>query len=216
MYSEVELLDHLVVLFLFPWGISILFSIVAAKKYTFSSRVLKDSLFSTSLSASVICRLHVACGISVPTPGIEPGPWQWKPRILTTRQPKELPICRLFDDSALFLLIFVYLIYLCLKEACLYRDCDFVNLSPWSCHVLPFVFLRDVVRYVCEKVKVTSSCAILCNPMDSPRNSPGQNTGVGSCLVLQGIFPTQELNPSLPHCRQILYQLSQHGSPRYI
>ena len=50
--------------------------------------------------------------------------------ILTTRQPKELPICRLFDDSALFLLIFVYLIYLCLKEACLHSDCDFVNLSP--------------------------------------------------------------------------------------
>ena len=28
--------------------------------------------------------------------------------------------------------------------------------------------------------------------------------------LLQGIFPTQELNPSLPHCRRILYHLS-HG-----
>ena len=42
----------------------------------------------------------------------------------------------------------------------------------------------------------------------SPWNSPGQNTGVGSLSLLQGIFLTQGLNPSLPHCRQILYQLS--------
>ena len=47
-----------------------------------------------------------------------------------------------------------------------------------------------------------------------PWNSPGQNTGVGSCSLLQGIFPTQGLNPGLPHCRQTLYHLSQQGSPR--
>ena len=45
-------------------------------------------------------------------------------------------------------------------------------------------------------------------------NFPGQNTGVGSLSLLQGIFPTQVLNPSLPHCRWILYQLSQKGSPK--
>ena len=45
-------------------------------------------------------------------------------------------------------------------------------------------------------------------------NSPGQNTGVGSLSLLQGIFPTQGSNPGLPHCRQILYQLSPKGSPR--
>ena len=48
----------------------------------------------------------------------------------------------------------------------------------------------------------------------SPWNSPGQNTGVGSLSLLQGIFPTHGLNPGLPHCRQILYQLSHKGSPR--
>ena len=48
----------------------------------------------------------------------------------------------------------------------------------------------------------------------SPRNSPGQNTGVGSCFLLEGILPTQGSNPSLPHCRQILYQLKNKGSPR--
>ena len=46
----------------------------------------------------------------------------------------------------------------------------------------------------------------------SPWNSPGQNTGVGSLLPLQGIFPTQGLNPGLPHCRWILYHLSHQGS----
>ena len=47
----------------------------------------------------------------------------------------------------------------------------------------------------------------------SPWNSPGQTTGVGSLSLLHGIFPTQELNPGLPCCRRILYQLSHEGSP---
>jgi len=47
----------------------------------------------------------------------------------------------------------------------------------------------------------------------SPWNSPGRNTRVGSPSLLQGIFPTQGLNPGLPHCRWILYQLSHRGSP---
>ena len=64
------------------------------------------------------------------------------------------------------------------------------------------------------KVKVTQSCLTLCNPMDCPWNSPGQKSGVGNLSLLQGIFPTQGLNPHLPHCRWILYQLSHQGSPR--
>ena len=46
----------------------------------------------------------------------------------------------------------------------------------------------------------------------SPWNCPGQDTGVGSLSLLQGIFPTQGLNPDLPHGSQILYQLSYQGS----
>ena len=49
----------------------------------------------------------------------------------------------------------------------------------------------------------------------SPWNSLGQNTGVSSLSLLQGIFPTQGLNPGL-HCRQILYQLSHKGSPWHL
>ena len=50
----------------------------------------------------------------------------------------------------------------------------------------------------------------------SPLNSPGQNTGVGCHSRLQGIFPTQGLNPGLPSCMWILYQLSHKGNPLVI
>ena len=48
----------------------------------------------------------------------------------------------------------------------------------------------------------------------SPWNSPGQNTGVRSLSLLQGIFPTQGSNPGLLCCRWIFYQLSHQGNPR--
>ena len=50
----------------------------------------------------------------------------------------------------------------------------------------------------------------------SPWNSPGQITGVGILSLLQGIFPTQGLNPGLLHCRRIPYQLSHQESPRIL
>ena len=66
------------------------------------------------------------------------------------------------------------------------------------------------------EVKVAQSCPTLCNNMDySPWNSPGQNTGVGSFSLLQGIFPTRGSNPGFPHCRWILYQLSHKGNPLF-
>ena len=40
-----------------------------------------------------------------------------------------------------------------------------------------------------------------------------KNTGMGSLSLLQGIFPAQESNQDLLHCRQILYQLSYQGIP---
>ena len=49
-----------------------------------------------------------------------------------------------------------------------------------------------------------------------PWDSPGKYTGVGYHALLQGIFPTQGLNPSVLHCRQILYHLSHHQHPDHI
>ena len=47
-------------------------------------------------------------------------------------------------------------------------------------------------------------------------DSLGKNTGLGWHVLLQGIFPTQGLNPGLLHCRRILYHLSHKGSPRIL
>ena len=68
---------------------------------------------------------------------------------------------------------------------------------------------------------VTQPCPTLCNPMDcSPPgssvhgDSPGKNTRVGCHALLHSIFPTQESNPHLPHCKQILYHLISQGNPQ--
>ena len=67
-----------------------------------------------------------------------------------------------------------------------------------------------------NKVKVAQSCPTLRDPMDFIVHGilQARNTGVGSLSLLQGMFPSQRLNPGLLHCRQILYQLSHKGSPR--
>ena len=68
-------------------------------------------------------------------------------------------------------------------------------------------------------LKWNESCSVMSDSLwphglRSPWNSLGQNTGVGSHFLLQGILPTQGSNPYLLHCRQILYQLShQVGGP---
>ena len=49
-----------------------------------------------------------------------------------------------------------------------------------------------------------------------PSNSPGKNTAVDCHALLQDMFPTQESNQSLLHCRQILYYLSHQGIPNEI
>ena len=63
---------------------------------------------------------------------------------------------------------------------------------------------------------LTLSCVQLFVTPWTVWNFPGQNTGVGSLSLLQGIFPTKGSNPGLPHHGQILYQLSHKGSPRWI
>ena len=59
-------------------------------------------------------------------------------------------------------------------------------------------------------------CSLWPHGLYSPWNSPGQNTGVDSLSLLQGIFPTQGSNPGPPHCRKFIYQLRDRGSPRML
>ena len=66
--------------------------------------------------------------------------------------------------------------------------------------------------FIWSEMKVAQLCPTLCDSLYSPWNSPGQNTGVGSCSLPQGLLPLQGLNSSLPYFRWILYQLSHQGS----
>ena len=63
-----------------------------------------------------------------------------------------------------------------------------------------------------SEIHLVMSCSLRSHELYSPWNSPGQNIGEGSLSLLQGIFPIQGMNLGLPHCRQILYQLSHKGS----
>ena len=77
------------------------------------------------------------------------------------------------------------------------------------------------IYFVCLLVSESESRSVMSDSLQphglySPWNSPGQKTGVDSLSLLQGIFPTQELNLGLLHYRWILYQLSHMGSPRIL
>ena len=96
----------------------------------------------------------------------------------------------------------------CLRKSVGKRGSSF----PWTC--CWNVSHRPLRRYVwvCVSHSVVSDslqphglwpARLLC-----PWNSPGKNTGVGCHFFLQGIFP------SLLHCRQILYHVSNLGSPK--
>ena len=80
----------------------------------------------------------------------------------------------------------------------------------WIVFTLACQLAKGQVKW--REMKVTQSRLTLCNPMDYIV----QNTRVGSHSLLLGDFPTQGWNPGLPHCRQILYQLSYQGGPRIL
>ena len=65
-------------------------------------------------------------------------------------------------------------------------------------------------------INIYVKVAVMSDTFAIPWDSPGQNTGVGSLSLLQGIFPTQGSNPGLLHCRWILYQPSHKESPRIL
>ena len=71
----------------------------------------------------------------------------------------------------------------------------------------PFPSSGDLPSPVVELMSATLQADSL--PAE-PQGQP-KNTGVGSLPLLQGVFPTQESNRCLLHCRQILYQLSYQG-----
>ena len=105
-----------------------------------------------------------------------------------------------------------------LQEAFLTQELSpcFLSLLHWQVGSLPLAPPgKPLVLCESESHSVMSNSSPP-HGLYSPWNSSGQNTGVGNLSLLQGIFPTQGWNSGLPHCSQILYQLSQKGSPRVL
>ena len=78
----------------------------------------------------------------------------------------------------------------------------------------------DSVWFLAPSLVFSESRSVVSNSLQphglySAWNFLVQNTEVGSLACLQGIFLTQESNPGLPHCRQILYQLSTKEVQEY-
>ena len=80
-----------------------------------------------------------------------------------------------------------------------------------KCLLLGRKVMTNLVQFssLAQSCLTLRSTRLLC-PWDFPRKS----TGVGCHFLFQGIFLTQELNPSLLQCRQMLYPLSHQGSPK--
>ena len=74
-----------------------------------------------------------------------------------------------------------------------------------------YYFLFIKTQTLCESQSLSRVRLFVTSWIYSPWNSPGQNTGVGTHSLLQGIFPG--IDPSFSHCRQILYQPNHQGSP---
>ena len=92
------------------------------------------------------------------------------------------------------------------------------QLSDWQEKFISFEFEKDYLLCISEwRWKALSPVWLLATPWTMQSiEFPGQNTGVGSLSLLQGIFPIQGSNPGLLHYRQILYQLSHQESPRIL
>ena len=98
--------------------------------------------------------------------------------------------------------------FIVVERGALSVKCSGVSVSKQTEMIIPSeVSQKEKDKYhmiSLVKAKVAQLCLTLCDPIDYT----GQNTGVGSLSLLQGIFPKQGSNPSLSHLRQILYQLS--------
>ena len=90
------------------------------------------------------------------------------------------------------------------------------DFNPWGQGLGKGQFFAPCCEFFSQFSRSVVSDSLQPHGLYSPWNSPGQNTGVGSLFLLQGIFPTQGSNPCLLHCRWILYQLSHQGSPRIL
>ena len=84
----------------------------------------------------------------------------------------------------------------------------------WAWQSLKSKPLRTLSEWV-KWVKVAQLCLILWHHgLYSPQNSPGQNTGVGSLFLLQGIFPNPGIEPRSPTLQADSLPAEPQGKPK--
>ena len=86
--------------------------------------------------------------------------------------------------------------------------------SSGKLDLISWIYLLPSLQELdCKEVKWSQSRSVVSNSVTpwiiySPWNSPGQNTGVGSLSLFQGIFPTQGSNPGQGRLPKNWYLLS--------
>ena len=88
---------------------------------------------------------------------------------------------------------------------------EFSRLEYWSGEPFPSPGVLPNPR-IEPRSPTLQADSLPAEPQGEPQVKP-KNTGVGSLSLLQQVFPTQESNRGLLHCRRILYQLSYQGRP---
>ena len=120
------------------------------------------------------------------------------------------------SDPVFFFPFYGWVVFLCIyvqsgisvaqscPTLCYPMDCSMPSFPVY--HQLPEPTLNSISSLMPSNY-LTQSC--LCNPMEFSRPEYWS----GKPFPSPGELPTQGLNPGLPHCRQILYQLNP---PMYI
>ena len=76
---------------------------------------------------------------------------------------------------------------------------------------------KQIRKYTCESESHSVvSDSLQPHGLYSPRNSPGQNNGVGSLSLLQGIFPNPGIEPRFPALQVDSLPAEPQGSPRIL
>ena len=133
--------------------------------------------------------------------------------LLPSPVPSTTGHCFLFGSiSSFFLELFLY------SSPVAYYPPTNLRSSSFMSYHFAFSYCSIYNIYIKYIFNESESCSVVSDSLQphglySPWNSPGQNTGVDSPSLLQGIFPSEGSNPGLLHCRQILYQLRHKRSP---
>ena len=77
---------------------------------------------------------------------------------------------------------------------------------------MQLTFISSQVKSLSRARLFATSWIVAWTKLLYPWDFQGMHTGMGCHFLLQGIFPTQGLNPGLSYCRQTLYHLSHQGS----